>query len=261
MRIRSLILIGLALLVVSAAAAGQAAAPDAVKYVATRSGDHTTIRAVRVSDGKVLRSRSIAGAYSVPAVAADGSRDGVSGDGSTLVLAAPAAKGESRFALVSTSTLAVRRTIDLAASFTYDAVSPNANVVYFIQFLEGTRYQVRAYSPKLGRLFEQVVVAKGEAGEPMEGYAVTRATSRDGEWAYTLYGREGAGKAFVHSLATEYRFALCIDLPWSASRATMLKVKMSVAPNGDLTLRDRKGRIAVIDGVNHQLRSLRSPVG
>ena len=84
----------------------------------------------------------------------------------------------------------------------------------------------------------------------MEGYAVTRATSHDGDWAYTLYGREGGGEAFVHSLATEYRFALCIDLPWSASRATMLKLKMSVAPNGDLTIRDRKGKIAVIDGVN-----------
>jgi len=261
MRTRSLILIGLALLVVSAAAAGQAAAPDAVKYVAIRSGDHTTIRAVRVSDGKVLRSRSVAGRYSIPTVAADGSRDGVSADGNTLVLAAPAGKGTSRFALVSTTTLAVRRTIELAGSFTYDAVSPDAGIVYFIEYLEGTRYQVRAYSPTLGRLLERVVVAKGEANEPMEGYAVTRATSHDGDWAYTLYGREGGGEAFVHSLATEYRFALCIDLPWSASRATMLKLKMSVAPNGDLTIRDRKGTIAVIDGVNHQLRSLRSPAG
>jgi hypothetical protein len=38
-------------------------------------------------------------------------------------------------------------------------------------------------------------------------------------------------------------------------------VRMSVAPNGDLTLRDRSGRIAVIDGASHQLRSFRSPVG
>jgi hypothetical protein len=258
MRTRSLVLIGVAVLVVTASAAGKASAPDTVKYVTTRAGDHTTIRAVR--NGRVLRSASIPGNYSVPSVAADGSRDGVSADGGTLVLAAPGAAGTSRFALVSTSTLAIRQKIDLHGSFTYDAVSPDAKVVYFIEYLEGTRYQVRAFNTQTGRLFRQVVVAKGEAGAPMEGYAVTRATSSDGEWAYTLYGRENAGKAFVHSLATEYRFALCIDLPWSASRATMMKIKMSVAPNGDLTLRDRAGRIAVIDGANHQLRSFRGPL-
>ena len=45
----------------------------------------------------------------------------------------------------------------------------------------------------------------------MRGLPVTRATSPDGRWAYTLY--DGAGKhPFVHALDTVGARAVCIDL-------------------------------------------------
>ena len=45
----------------------------------------------------------------------------------------------------------------------------------------------------------------------MRGQPLTRATSPDGRWAYTLY--DGAGKEpFIHALDTSTRSARCIDL-------------------------------------------------
>jgi hypothetical protein len=55
------------------------------------------------------------------------------------------------------------------------------------------------------------IVDPHERGEKMRGQPLTRATSPDGRWAYTLY--DGAGKApFVHALDTSNRTARCIDL-------------------------------------------------
>src|SRR5207248_3337256 len=49
---------------------------------------------------------------------------------------------------------------------------------------------------------------------PMSGAPITRATTRDGRWAYTLYLR-GNGRAFIHALDTTRRAAVCVDLPWN----------------------------------------------
>ena len=45
----------------------------------------------------------------------------------------------------------------------------------------------------------------------MHGNPMTRATSADGRWAYTLY--DGNGHPFVHALDTAPATARCIDLP------------------------------------------------
>ena len=46
--------------------------------------------------------------------------------------------------------------------------------------------------------------------EQMGGLPMTRAFSRDGRWAYTLYG--GGAETFIHALDTVGRTAACIDL-------------------------------------------------
>jgi hypothetical protein len=45
----------------------------------------------------------------------------------------------------------------------------------------------------------------------MRGNPVTRATTPDGRWAYTLY--DGNGRPFVHALDTSRLRARCIDVP------------------------------------------------
>ena len=59
----------------------------AVRYVALPSAKTTTVAAVRTSDGRVLRYATIRGAFGIPYVAFDGTAEGISTDGKTLVLA------------------------------------------------------------------------------------------------------------------------------------------------------------------------------
>jgi hypothetical protein len=65
----------------------------------------------------------------------------------------------------------------------------------------------------------------------MRGYALTRATSPDGRWHYTLY--DGAGKTpFVHALDTQARRAKCIDLPGFAAGADLSELRLGVSADG-----------------------------
>jgi hypothetical protein len=64
-----------------------------------------------------------------------------------------------------------------------------------------------------------------EPDEDMRGYPITRASSPDGRWAYTLY--DGAGKhPFVHALDTQGRTAACIDLDGLAGRDDLYELRL-----------------------------------
>lgn len=230
---------------------------NGIRYVATPSGSGTLLRAVRIRGGKVLRSHRIPGRWGVAVVTLDGARGGVSYDGRTLVL--PSRTDAGSFAVVSTDTLRLRKTIALDGQFAYDAISPDGETLYLIEYLSETHYRVRAVSVRTGGLYERVVVAKGEEGEPMAGYPVTRATTGDGEWAFTLYGRDDE-PAFVHGLYTESRVAVCIDLPWVVERSALLHVRMAM-DGKQLVLRDRVGTFATVDTTNgYRLTAIRKPV-
>src|SRR5215212_9403734 len=108
----------------------------AVKYVAMAAhGGGTVVRAIRMPDRRVIRSRVIPGRYGLAVVSFDGSRGGLSADGKTLVLASlDRSARASRFAVVATGTLAVRKVIELNGLFSYDAISPTGTIVYLIQY-------------------------------------------------------------------------------------------------------------------------------
>src|SRR5215212_2090618 len=210
----------------------------AVKYVAMGArGGGTVVRAIRMADRRVIRSRVIPGRYGLAVVSFDGSRGGLSADGKTLVLASLDRNlTASRFAVVTTRALAVRKVIEAPGYFSYDAISPTGSIVYLIEYEPSGAYRVRAVDAATGRLFPDVVVDKREAGEAIDGYPVTRATTTHGSWAFTLYGRERE-PAFVHALGTNDRIAVCVDLPWTASRTALMHVKMAMSGT-DLVLRD-----------------------
>jgi hypothetical protein len=157
------------------------------------------------------------GTFAIPAVAYDGSASGLSGDGHTLVLIEPRAsfpRAETRLAVLDTRPLRWRTTITLHGDFSFDAVSRGGSSLYLIQYtsaLDPTKYNVRVYDLDSIRLVKAPIVDPHERGEKMRGQPLTRATSSDGRWAYTLY--DGASKApFVHALDTTNRTARCIDL-------------------------------------------------
>src|SRR5688572_2789522 len=66
---------------------GAVDAANGVRYVALPAAKTTTVAAVRTSDGRVLRFATINGTLGTPLVAFDGTTEGISSDGNTLVLA------------------------------------------------------------------------------------------------------------------------------------------------------------------------------
>ncbi len=181
----------------------------------TKSGKRSTRLIEEARYGGVVRERRIAGSFSMPAVAYDGSPGGLSADGRTLVLISPRTRYPRRrttFAVVDTRSLRVRSHIGLKGDFSFDAISPDGRLMYLVEYDRRNfgEYDVRAYDIRARHLFAKPVVDPSEPDEEMYGIPVTRATSADGRWAYTLY--DSAEHPFVHALDTSGRTAVCIDL-------------------------------------------------
>jgi hypothetical protein len=208
---------GLPVLGVDVGATGVVTPSGQARYVTVPAGADTVVARVNAQDGRVGASLLLPGTFTIPAVAYDGSASGLSGDGHTLVLIEPRAsfpRAETRLAVLNTRPLVWRTTVTLPGDFSFDAISPDGSSLYLIQYtsaLDPTRYNVRVYDLDSSRLVKGPIVDPHERGEKMRGQPLSRATSSDGRWAYTLY--DGAGKApFVHALDTGNRTARCIDL-------------------------------------------------
>lgn len=186
-----------------------------VRYLAVSTQHTTQVKAVRAPGGKTLRSVTLQGVYGVPEVAYDGTAGGLSRDGKTLVLSTfPGATQSSRFLVVDTRTLAVRLSIRLAGIWSFDALSPDAATLYLIQFTQtqsGVHYLVRAYDVRARHLVKGAIADKSEPG-PMSGLPMSRTTTKDGSWVYTLYDKGNGHGAFIHALDAAERFAICVDL-------------------------------------------------
>ena len=193
------------------------AGPGGNRFVTLPSGASTIVAAVRQRSGEISSYRHLRGRYTIPAVAYDGSAGGLSADGLTLVLTRPRVRfprAESSFLVLDTRTLRPRRRLTLSAEWSFDAISPDGRYLYLIEYThpeDTSRYAVRLYDLALGRLAPKPIVDPHEADEVMRGSPLTRVSSPDGRWEYTLY--DGGGKApFVHALDTVGRTARCIDL-------------------------------------------------
>jgi hypothetical protein len=184
-----------------------------VRYVAVANGTETTVEAVQVGSGRVLRSIWLDAVYGVPLVAYDGTAGGLTRDGKLLVLSTNGATASTSFVVLTTQRLELDRAITLKGMWAFDALSPEGRTLYLIQILSTNgpiRYLVRAYDLKLGRLLPGAIADKSEPGS-MTGYPMSRVSSPDGRWAYTLYQRTN-GTAFIHALDTRARRAVCMDL-------------------------------------------------
>lgn len=229
--------------------------PDGdVRYVALTTGQHTIVSFARIPGGHVMRWRQLRPSFGIPQVSLDGTTDGISRDGRTLVLATPAGAGSparnatTQFALVDTKTMRLRR-VTLPGLWSYDAISPDGSVLYLIQYTELGRsisYRVRAYDLAARRLLARPIV-DSEIGERlMRGWAVTRSTSSDGRWAYTLYAR-AKNAPFVHALDTARRQAYCIDLPLDLKRPQQMALRLALRSDRMLEVRQGRETVAAVD--------------
>jgi hypothetical protein len=231
---------GLPVLGVDVSSSGVATA-DGARYVTMASGGRTVVARVAEAGGRLLVWRSLPGTFTIPAVAYDGSAGGLSADGKTLALIEPRQsfpRAQTRFLILGRG-LAVRRQVTLRGDFSFDAVSPDGAWLYLIHYTSAqdpTRYLVQRYDLRNGRLSAAPVVDPSQPGEKMRGNPLTRATSADGRWAYTLYDGGGA-TPFVHALDTVAGSAHCIDLDALSAKTDLSKVRLAVAGGGRLELR------------------------
>ena len=242
---------------------GAVDAANGIRYVALPDATTTTVAAVRTSDGRVLRYATISGAFGIPLVAFDGTTEGVSRDGKTLVLAsvgepgrhapcgavhgvAPPEAGDH-----AARALGLRRPLAERPDPLRDPVPRHR---------ANPRYNVRAVSLVTGKPVGGALVDKREPDEEMNGSPWARARSANGAWAYTFYAKPN-GTAFVHALDTAGGRAYCVDLPWRSSLQRLSAVRLSLADGGRrLDLAKRGGsRLAVVDTTTFKVTAFAKP--
>jgi hypothetical protein len=214
-----------------------------VAYATRRAGNDTRLVATAPGGPAQTRTLQLAGRFAVPVVAYDGSADGLSADGRTLVLIDPRnslRRRSTKLAVVDARRLRLRRVLRLPGNFSFDAISPDGRTMYVIEYLSPrdiTSYAVRAYDLRARRLLPRPIVDPSEPDEDMSGFPITRTRGVDGRWAYTLY--DGNEHPFIHALDTERRSAVCIDMDMLAGRRTGIS-ELKLLPGG--------GRLDVVDG-------------
>ena len=197
---------------------GVLSSDGSMRFVALKAGANTLVKAVATETGATVRQQTVSGAFGVPALTQSGFAGGLFHDGSALVLQNVGLERVSRFVILDTASLATRDTIALKGTFGFDALSPDGSRLYLIQHTstdDVEHYIVRAYDLATHTLLPGRIADKAQKSWVMQGWAVSRATTADGRWAYTLYANPG-GYPFIHALDTVRGVAHCIGLPWTA---------------------------------------------
>jgi len=187
-------------------------------YVAVSDGtDGTLLETLDVAQRGVFGWVRLHGSWGIPAIGNGYSGQGLSRDGRTLVLGSTADPyvSPSRLLIVDPRRMKAIRTIVLDGTFSFDALSPDGSKMYLIQYASAgdlNHYIVRAYDLRTNRLLPGKIADRSEHEKSMAGSPMTRTTSADGRWVYTLY-QKPSGEPFIHALDTVGAAAYCIDLP------------------------------------------------
>jgi hypothetical protein len=235
--------------------------PDGTtRYIAAPSGADTTLLAIQIKTGMVLNEQQLVGAYGIPVLGASLVSDGLSYDGRTLVLGDTQQLGHSHFLVYDTRGFRLKNAIVLKGTFGFDALSPDSSRLYLIQrpnALDYQHYVVRAYDLRTNKLLPGRIADRTQRSWVMQGAAMTRTTSPDGRWVYTLYANPG-GTPFVHALDTVRGVAHCVGIPATQSEQNGLYNVVLTLHGQRLAVHWRSGR----SWQNIDLRNWRvSPAG
>jgi hypothetical protein len=221
------------------------------RYTALVERHRTTLLRI-APDQHIARILFLPGRFTIPGVAMDGTTSGLSADGKTLVLIEPrwfAGRKHTRFMLMSVPGMHGRGIVTLPGDFTFDAMAPDASVLYFIHYLskrDPTQYEVRAFDTEGRKLVPSAIVDRSEPDEEMRGYPVSRVMSAGGRYAYTLY--DGGGNTpFVHVLDTIGGKAHCVDLDELAGRQDLYSFRLRREPTGDVAVLLRGSPFLVVE--------------
>jgi hypothetical protein len=220
-----------------------------VRFAAVPGRRETTIVTTDVDGGEIRETGRVDGVWGLPAVTLDGEPGGLSANGETLVLVRPphpSRPDASEFLILDADHFRVRDRVELNKLASFDAISPDGRLVYFVLYDSPGNpfdYAVRAYDRKRGELLPGEIVDPEEPDEQMAGEPVARAASPDGRWTYTAYA--GGEEAFIHALDTEGRTAVCIDLEqFTPDEAYRLEIG---AATGTIRVFERGDLAATVD--------------
>jgi hypothetical protein len=170
---------------------------------ARRLGTRTMLTRYVLPGGRVAGRGSVAGRYTLAALAADGTR-------AVLADVRPG-PGRTRFTILGTSRWTVQRRIELRGTFGVEALSPDGRRLFLIRYGDGG-YNLRLYDLRTGELAFTPLVEGAAARPKMVGAAWTSVATRDGRWLLTLYIKPDGG-GFVHALDLGRAIGHCLDLP------------------------------------------------
>jgi MYXO-CTERM domain-containing protein len=186
--------------------------------IALSNTNDTALEAISTKDSSVVNMVELVGQWGLPYTPAGA--EGISHNGRTLVLA-DTQSGRvtpSLFLVLDPRKLQIRYPITLKGYFSYDAMSPDGRRLYLIQYTQGkygdiSHYIVRAYDLRTEKLLPGRIADRTQKSWVMNGYPMSRTTSPDGRWVYTLYQNPGNGYPFIHALDTVRGVAHCVGLP------------------------------------------------
>lgn len=236
-------------------------APDGDRrYLAFTGETETAVAKVATGTGEAEDWLNIPGRFTVPSVTLDGITEGLSADGRTLVLIRPRItfpQERTELAVIDPQRMRLIDRIRLDGDFSYDAISPDGDTAYLIEYVSGRdylRYDVRALDLQRGHLRPDPIVDPREPEEEMGGLPYDRLWTANGRWAYTLYASPG-GHPFVHALDTVGRTAACIDLHMLEGRGHLDGFELGFGPGGDeLIVNGKEGDpVALIDASNWEV--------
>lgn len=259
-RVRS-VLLSLLLFLLLPAAAAQAgglpptsldAGPEGVldhtgdhRFTATPLATKTVLTKSETRGGRVLRASVLHGRWGVPVVANDSTSGGLSAHGRTLVLTRIASgypRTKTSFAVIDTTRMAIRDSVELDGEWHFDAASPNGRRLHLIEHrdrLDPAQTALRAYDLERDRLL-------ATAGR-IRGLPITRTTGPEGRWAYTLYAGR---RLFIHVLDTATSSSHRLDLPDKVmSHRRLWALRLAV----------RRNRVAVVHGDHIVASAARRP--
>jgi hypothetical protein len=192
--------------------------PLRVVAVPANSGANTVLETIQAKDGQIRSWVDILGSYGIPSINWAAGGDSLSHDGRTLVLGTTQTGPPSGFLVYDTRTWRLKNGVSLRGAYTFDALSPDASRMYLIQYTRArygdyAHYIVRAYDLRTNTLLPGRIADHTQKSWIMNGFPVTRTTSADGRWIYTLYQNGDNGYPFIHALDAVRGAAHCIGLP------------------------------------------------
>ncbi|HET7465029.1 MAG TPA: hypothetical protein VFL29_00035 [Candidatus Dormibacteraeota bacterium] len=211
--------------------------PDWTRYYAASS---SSLLVLDPQTGVTQARIPLRGDYLLPPVTNSGMLGGLSHNGRWLVLErfdrqAQNTARASHFLVFDTSTMNVRRSIDLDGYFQFDAISNDGERMFLIQFINGTDYHVRDFSVSGGVLDPSFVIDKYDGDAAMNGLKLSGLASPDGAWLYSVYARAHKG-AFIHALFLDGTLAFCLDLPgkgFDDGDSSSLAWSLALSPGGN----------------------------